>query len=54
MTGEVVFQFIVEQWAHGSPYIAGTNGEFGNLYGLGFGIVDAGTVELIAHGASRK
>ena len=51
--GKLILQPIVEHRSHRSPDIAGTDGKVCNLYGLGLGIVNAGTVELVAHGASH-
>ena len=50
--GKLIFELIIEHWAHGSPHIATADGELGYLDGLGLRIVDAGAVELIAYGAT--
>ena len=48
MVGKFVFEGVVEQRAHGSPYITAAYGEIVDLYGLGLGVVYAGTIELVA------
>jgi hypothetical protein len=50
MVSILVFQLVVEDDCHGAPYITGTYGKVGYLNGLGLGVVNAGSIELIAHG----
>ena len=51
VAGKLVLDFVVEHRPHRTPHIRTSDREVGNLYGLGLGVVDAGTVELVAHGA---
>ena len=61
LPGKLVFQFVVEDSSHGSPYKGGAVGKLGYLYGLRLGVVDVGAIEPIAclkqsevEGASRE
>ena len=51
---EMVSQLVVEQRPHRSPYIVGADREFSYLDGLGLAVIDAGSVELVAHGTGRQ
>ena len=51
MVGILVFQLVVEDVSHRTPYIVGADGELADLYGLRLRVVYAGTIELIADGA---
>ena len=51
MTGELILQSVVKERRHRAPNICRTDWEVVDLNGLRLIVVDAGSIELIAHGA---
>ena len=54
LLGKDICQSIVENRLHGRPDVCRTNRERIKLNGLGLGVVDAGTIELVADGTGGK